>query len=104
MSKELFKTKLSQTQDETNSDRIEIIYEETKTLFNREIENLQMQLKEIGVNRKSLLDFRNDGEIIKPEDFKPKEFVRMDIELSLQEYNLNQALQVVKDRYKSLFK
>jgi hypothetical protein len=102
-SKGLFLSKLTQSQGDTNAERVASIQELTHVTYKREVENLEMAIKDLEIKRDALIDFSSQGDVVKVAEFNAAYFVEQDIKMSLELEKLAMVLEVVKKRYESLF-
>lgn len=86
-------------------DRATSIAEDTQTLYNRTVEDIELDIKKLKRERENMLDLSpTDAMSLKlASDFNSREFVDKDIELGVKIRNLEIRLEIAKSRYKHLF-
>jgi len=97
-------TQLNKSQKEINTDRIDSIYENSEMSYKRRIEDKELQIKNMKIDREALLDFSDKGEIIKSSRFDCGRLTNEDAKISCEIKNQEMTLEVLKERYKVLFK
>jgi len=101
--KGLFLSKLGKNTSELNEDRISSIHESAKISYKRQIENVEMEIKNNNIAREEHLDLFSNGEMMKAADFDPDGFVKMDAETTFNIKRLELVLEALEERYAKLF-
>jgi hypothetical protein len=87
------------------NDRAIAIVEQAEMVYKREVEDLNMQKKQLTRERDNMLDLSptNADSLTLASDFDAKEFVNKDIELGVKLRNLEIKIEIAGTRYKQLF-
>lgn len=86
-------------------DRAIAIAEDAQLIFKREIEDMEMKLKQMKRERDSLLDLSptDANSLVLASDFNARQFVDKDIDLGVKIRNLEIKLEIGRERYNFLF-
>lgn len=86
-------------------DRAIAISEQAQMIYKREVEDIEMKIKQTKRERDNMLDLSpTDAQsLVLATDFDAKAFVSKDIELGIALRNLEIKLEIARTRYKSLF-
>ena len=100
-----FVESLKRNNKKIREDRAQAIAEEAELVYKRYIEDLEVDIKKMIRDRENMLDLSPDSAVslILATDFKAKDYVKKDAELSLNIRNANIELELAKKRYKRLF-
>ena len=100
-----FLATLTRNNSKIRADRALAISEDAQTIYKREIEDMQMELKRLGRERVNMLDLSpTDATSLKlASDFNAKEFVSKDIEIGVKMRNLTIKLEIAQSSYTNLF-
>lgn len=100
-----FLATLTRNNTKIRADRALAISEDAQTIYKREIEDMQMELKRLGRERANMLDLSPaDSTSLKlASDFNAKEFVSKDIEIGVKMRNLTIKLEIAQASYVNLF-
>jgi len=100
-----FGASLLRNNKKIRADRAVAIAEAADMLYKRQVEDLEVQLKQIKREREGMLDMSPTDAIslVLAADFDAKAFVEKDIELGITIRNLEIKLDIAKTRYKHLF-
>lgn len=96
---------LTRNNKQIRADRALAITEDAQTLYKRQIEDMQMELKRLGRERVNMLDLSpTDATSLKlASDFNAQDFVTKDIEIGVRMRNLNIKLDIAQESYANLF-
>ncbi len=96
---------LRRNNSKIKQDRAAAIVEDAELIYKREVEDLEMQIRQIKRERNSMLDLSptNADSLVLASDFNSKAFVNKDLELGVKMRNLGIKLEIAKARYKELF-
>lgn len=100
-----FLATLTRNNSKIRADRALAISEDAQTLYKRQIEDMEMELKRLYRERVNMLDLSpTDSTSLKlASDFNAQEFVAKDIELGVRARNLVIKLDIARESYKNLF-
>jgi len=98
-----FMARLSETNDDTNNERVKAIYDTAEVTHKRTIENTEMKIRNLKIKRDALLDFKSNGNVKSYEDFGAVNFVKQDTDLSFEIDTEERVLKILKERYSELF-
>lgn len=100
-----FMKSLIRTNKQIKHDRAEVIAEGAQLRYRREIEDMEIQLKDMQRERTNMLDLsaENTHSLMLGKDFNAPKFVDRDIELGVDMRNLGIKLKLAKERYTELF-
>jgi hypothetical protein len=86
-------------------DRAIAIAEAAQMLYKREVEDTQLQIKQLKRDREAMLDLSpaTADSLVLASDFNAAEFVQKDIKLGIAIRNLEIKLEIAQARYKHLF-
>lgn len=100
-----FLATLTRNNKQIRSDRALAISEDAQTLYKRQIEDMQMELKRLTRERSNMLDLSpTDSTSLKlASDFNAQDFVTKDIEIGVKMRNLVIKLEIAQESYKNLF-
>lgn len=100
-----FLATLTRNNSKIRADRALAISEDAQTLYKRQIEDMEMELKRLHRERINMLDLSpTDSTSLKlASDFNAQEFVAKDIELGVRARNLVIKLEIARESYKNLF-
>jgi len=100
-----FGTSLRRNNKQIKDDRAIAIIEGTELIYKREVEDLEVELKELQRTRESMLDLGGTSKdmILSVADFKVKEFVSEDLKIGLQIHQTSIKLEIARNSYKELF-
>jgi len=86
-------------------DRAVAIVEATQVIYKREVEDTELQIKQLKRERENMLDLSPDNvfSLVLASDFDAKAFVAKDIQIGIQLRNLEITLEIAKSRYQYLF-
>lgn len=104
--KGLFLETLVRNNTKIRQDRAQTIYEDTKLVFRRAVEDLEMEKTRLSRRRDALLDISPTDSITTvpaSKDFDPIAFVNTDIELGVEIRKVEIKLEIAKARYEQLF-
>lgn len=101
----MFLDTLKRNNKQIRDDRAKQIYDETKLLYKRTIEDLEMDILGMERERSYMLDINSDdkNKIINPSDFKAAAFVNTDIELGVKIRNAEITRDIAKEQFELLF-
>jgi hypothetical protein len=101
-----FVDSLKRNNKKIREDRAISIAEDAQLIYKREVEDLEMQIKQLKRERESMLDLSptNADSLVLASDFDSKAFVQKDIELGVKIRNIEIKLEIARDRYNHLFK
>lgn len=87
-------------------DRAIAIAESAEMLYKRQVEDTELQIKQLKRDREAMLDLSpTDAQsLVLASDFDAKKFVEKDIQLGVAIRNLEITLEIAKSRYTHLFK
>lgn len=87
------------------TDRAISIAEAAEMIYKREVEDIQMRIKQMKRDRENMLDMSptNAQSLVLATDFDAKAFTSKDIDLGIQIRNLEIKLEIAQKRYKELF-
>lgn len=96
---------LQRNNKKIREDRAVAIAEDAQLLYKREVEDLEIQIKQHRRERDAMLDLSptNADSLVLASDFDSKNFVNKDIELGVKIRNLEIKLEIAKTRYTELF-
>lgn len=100
-----FVESLRRNNSKIKQDRAAAIAEDAELIYKREVEDLEMQIRQIKRERNSMLDLSptNTDSLVLASDFNSKAFVNKDLELGVKMRNLEIKLEIAKARYRELF-
>lgn len=100
-----FLATLTRNNKQIRSDRALAISEDAQTLYKRQIEDMQMEIKRLARERTSMLDLSpTDSTSLKlASDFNAQDFVSKDIEIGVKMRNLGIKLEIAQESYAKLF-
>jgi hypothetical protein len=86
-------------------DRAIAIAEAAQMIYKREVEDLEMQIKQRKREREAMLDLSptTADSLVLASDFDAKQFVAKDIQIGIDIRNLEIKLDIAKSRYTNLF-
>ena len=86
-------------------DRAIAIAEAAQMIYKREVEDLEMQIKQRKREREAMLDLSptTADSLVLASDFDAKQFVSKDIQIGIDIRNLEIKLEIANGRYKKLF-
>jgi len=86
-------------------DRAIAIAEAAQMIYKREVEDLEMQIKQLKREREAMLDLSpTDAQsLVLASDFDAKGFVKKDVEMGVKIRNLEITIEIASSRYKLLF-
>jgi hypothetical protein len=86
-------------------DRGAEIHEAAQVKFKRKIEDMELEIKQLNRDRRSLIDLSPDTAISLKvaSDFKAEDFVMKELEIGIKIRNLDIALEIARSRYNYLF-
>lgn len=87
-------------------DRAIAIAEAAEMLYKRQVEDTELQIKQLKRDREAMLDLSPStaDSLVLASDFDAKKFVEKDIQLGVAIRNLEITLEISKSRYTHLFK
>lgn len=108
MSEELkgaFLESLVRNNKKIREDRAVAIGEDAQIRYKREVEDLEIAIRQLSREREGMLDLSPDNamSLMVANDFDSKAFVEKDLNLGLQIRNLEIKLDIAKTRYAHLF-
>lgn len=100
-----FVESLKRNNKKIREDRAVAIAEDAQLIYKREVEDLEIQIKQVKRERDAMLDLSptNADSLVLASDFNSKSFVAKDIELGVKIRNLEIRLEIAKTRYAELF-
>ena len=100
-----FYSTLVRNNKKIREDRATAIQEAVELTYKREVEDLQIKIKQLKRERENMLDLSPSDatSLILASDFNEKEFVEKDIKLGIEIRNLEIKLEIAKGRYTYLF-
>lgn len=100
-----FVSSLVRNNKKIREDRAIAIAESAQMLYKREIEDTQLQIKQLRRDRDSALDLSPStaDSLVLASDFNAKDFVKKDLAMGIQIRNLEIQLEILEKRYKYLF-
>lgn len=100
-----FMSSLVRNNKQIRTDRAIAIAESAEMIYKREVEDIQMRIKQMKRERDNMLDMSptNAQSLVLATDFDAKAFTSKDIELGIQIRNLEIKLEIAQRRYKELF-
>ena len=100
-----FVESLKRNNAKIKADRANQIADSATRFYRRKVEDIAEQIKNLKVERESLLDLSptNVTTLIMASDFKPDVFVETDIRIGVEIRQLEIKLEIAKDRYEHLF-
>lgn len=86
-------------------DRAIAIAESAQMIYKREVEDLQVQIKQLRREREAMLDLSptTADSLVLASDFDAKEFVKKDVDMGIKIRNLEITLEIASSRYTHLF-
>ncbi|MES2774780.1 MAG: hypothetical protein V4722_11385 [Bacteroidota bacterium] len=86
-------------------DRAIAIAESAEMLYKRQVEDIELQIKQLKRDREAVLDLSpTDAQsLVLASDFDAKKFVEKDIQMGVAIRNLEITLEIAKSRYNHLF-
>lgn len=101
----VFVETLKRSNRKIREDRAIVIVEAAQLKYKREIEDMQMKMKQLKRQRDGLLDLSptTADSLVLASDFDEKAFVENDIKIGTEIRNLNIRLQIANERYNLLF-
>lgn len=96
---------LNRNNKSIKGDRALQIAEAAQTIYKREVEDLQMERKQLVRERTGMLDLSptDANSLVLASDFDAKEFVRKDIEIGIKLRELQIKLEIATESYNKLF-
>ncbi len=100
-----FLANLQRNNKQIRADRAESIAEDAQTIYKREIEDMEMEIKKVIRERNNMLDLSptTATSLTLASDFDAKAFVVKDQELGLKLRNLRIKLEIAQESYTVLF-
>ena len=100
-----FVESLKRNNKKIREDRAVAIAEDAQIIYKREVEDLEIQIKQIKREREAMLDLSptNADSLVLATDFNSKAFVNKDLELGVKIRNLEIRLEIARARYSELF-
>lgn len=100
-----FVTSLKRNNSKIKQDRAQAISESAQLVYRREVEDLEMLIKNMKRDQENMLDLspENVTTLIVASDFNAKQFTQKDIELGVNIRNAEIQLEIAKKRYAYLF-
>lgn len=101
----LFYSSITRGNTQIKKDRGIAIAEKAQLVYKRKIEDIEMAIKEIDRDRKSMLDLSptNAMSLVAASDFSSEDFLKKDIELGIRKRQLEIELEIVQSRHELLF-
>lgn len=101
----LFEASLKRSNTKIREDRATAIVDNTQLLYKRQIEDLQVIIKQTRMEQDNLLDLSptSADSLVLANDFDAKKYVERDIELGVKIRNLEIKLEIAVKRYAILF-
>ncbi len=86
-------------------DRAATIFEDAQLIYRREMEDLALEIKKLKRERDNMLDLSpaHADSLVLASDFNAKEYVKRDLELSVNLRNLEIKFDLAQQRYNYLF-
>ena len=86
-------------------DRAEAIGEDAQIRYKREVEDLEIKIRQLNRERESMLDMspENAMSLVLASDFDSKAFVEKDIAMGVEMRNLQIKLEIASERFAHLF-
>lgn len=96
---------LTRNNKKIRADRAIAIAESAEMIYKREVEDLQVQIKQLKREREAMLDLSptTADSLVLASDFDAREFVKKDIEMGIKLRNMEITLEIAKSRYSHLF-
>lgn len=103
--KGVFVSSLKRNNAKIREDRAIAIAEAADLIYKREVEDLNIQIKQLKRDRDAMLDLSptNADSLVLASDFDAKKFVEKDIDLGIKIRNLEIKLEIADKRYNELF-
>lgn len=100
-----FVSSLVRNNRKIREDRAVAIAEGAQLLYKREVEDLQIQIKQLARERESMLDLSptTADSLVLASDFNAGEFVKKDVDLGVKIWQLEMKLKIAHERYNKLF-
>lgn len=100
-----FVASLKRNNRKIREDRAIAISEMAQTIFKREVEDIDLEIKRLKRERENMLDLSpTDAQSLNLAiNFDAKEFCRQDLDLGVKIRNLEIKLEIAKSRFKHLF-
>lgn len=100
-----FIASLKRNNKQIREDRAEAISENTQMMYRRQVEDLEMKLKQMKRERENMLDLSptNAQSLVLASDFNAGQFVEKDIELGVKIRDIEITLDIAKKQYDYLF-
>jgi hypothetical protein len=100
-----FISSLVRNNKKIREDRAVAIQEAAQLVYKREVEDLQIKIKQLKRERESMLDLspENATSLVLASDFDEKTFVSRDISLGVEIRNLEIKYEIAATRYNQLF-
>lgn len=101
----LFQESLYRDNKEIRKDRAESIIKEAKMVYKRMIEDHEIELEKLVIDRNNRLDMSpvNADSLILGKNFDAAAFAKKDTDITIDIEILEQRINIAKDRYKTLF-
>lgn len=88
---------ISRTEEEVSKERAEGIAEETELVFRRQVEDTELELKQLERQKKETLN------VINLDNFKSNKFVDDQLSLAIKINNVKKRLVIIKEQYAEMF-
>jgi hypothetical protein len=100
-----FLTSLKRNNKQIRDDRATAIGESAQLLYKRAVEDLEVTIKQKRRDQENMLDLSptNSMSLVVASDFKADQYVKKDLELSVDIRNAEIELEIAKKRYEYLF-
>lgn len=100
-----FLTSLKRNNKQIRADRAAAISEDTQLIYKRQIEDLDLSIKQMKREQENMLDLSptNAQSLILASDFNSKEYIEKDIDLGVKIRNAEIKLEIAQKRYNYLF-
>jgi len=97
---------LKRNNTKIRADRATAIAEDCELKYKRQVEDLEIEIKQLKRDRDNMLDLSptNADSLVLASDFSSKDFTSKDLELGIKIRNLQIKLEIAKERYEYLFK
>ena len=100
-----FLDSLKRNNKQIRDDRAEAIGEDAQLVYKREVEDLELSIKQMRREQENMLDLSpsHAQSLVLASDFDSKEYVAKDLELGVKIRNAEIKLEIAQKRYEYLF-
>ena len=105
LGKGAFTESLVRNNKKIRQDRAEAICEDAQIRYKREVEDLQIKIRQLNRERENMLDMspENAMSLMVATDFDSKSFVEKDLSMGIEIRNIQIKLEIATERYNVLF-